>query len=327
MKKGVSLVAVLLAVIAAVSIGWNIYQTLEMRQLRAELDEAHAARTAGMAPSNPSLIGAVDESEKQPSAGSETAPAVGPAGNDVEQGNDPFAGMTPEALRQMMSSPSMQEIIRVQQEGMMKYFYGDLLAWLDLPEDQAKEFMEMLVDYQLTGMDTAFEAMDPALSQEDRVKLLNQIKEEKDLAKEQIHAYLGDAERVEYFEAYNESLPEQIQVSDLRKLLADSGSPLSSEQEQELLNTIYDARTGFPFDHDFTNQEKIDPTQVTQANLERYTQQYQQLQDQVRDQAGQILTAEQLETFAKAQEQQRAMQQMGLQWMSRLFGGSGESSQ
>ncbi len=332
MKKGVSLAAVVLAVVATLSIGWNIYQAGSLRQLRAKLEVAEAASaTARPEPSAPSFIGGADGSgtQRPPGADAEEAAAANAvaAGNRADQENDPIAGMSSQALRDMMANPSMQEMIHAQQESLMKIAFDDLFAWLDLPEDEAKELVDLLVEYELTGMDSALKAMDPALSQEDRASLLEGIKAEKDTVKEQIHAYLGDGERVEYFEAYKESLPERTQVSDLRKLLAETGSPLSQEQEQELLNTIYDARTKYPFDHDFTDKETMDPTQVTPSNLERYAQQYQQMQEQVRNQAGQILSADQLETFAKAQEQQRAMQQMGLQWVSRLFGSSSEQSQ
>ena len=84
---------------------------------------------------------------------------------------------------------------------------------------------------------------------------------------------------------------------------------------------MYQERTQFKYDHNFAEQKNFDPEKLTGENLNRFSEQQQELRSKILGRAADILSPEQLEVFRKSQDQQAAMEKMGLEMGLKMMGG------
>ena len=119
----------------------------------------------------------------------------------------------------------------------------------------------------------------------------------------------------------NSSQPERQQLNTLNGLLKDKGIALSEDAESKLMDTMFKERTNFKYDVDLSDQKTMDPAKFTAENLTRFQEQQAVLRGQILSKVEPILTPDQLEVFRESQEQQAAMEKMGMEMAQKMMGG------
>jgi hypothetical protein len=123
------------------------------------------------------------------------------------------------------------------------------------------------------------------------------------------------------YDSFEKSQPERQQLNSLNGLLKDKGIGLSEEAESKLMDTMFNERTSFKYDVDLSDQRTMDPGKFTAENLSRFQEQQAVLRGQILSKVEPILTPDQLEVFRKSQEQQAAMEKMGMEMAQKMMGG------
>ena len=321
----------ILAVVMILSLAGNLYQYISSQETQEELAKsrkelAAAATIPDANQSNRRKIVSVgqnaetiDESNSRPSAD----PSVGSTSKTASNANaNPWNN--PEEMREVMKSPAMQQMIRSQQKGVIDMMYGELFRYFELEGEEQSTLSELLLDKQMAGMDLGMQLLDPNLSKDERKEITSELKKVKEEADANVKASFASAEDLDFYETYNESLPERWHLHNLRSNLEKTTAPLTGEQEQELLNMMYAERKGMDFENDYSNQETIDLEDFTTEKYERYSEQAQELSAKILDLAGGILSEEQMTTFEASHRQTETMQQMGLNMMAQMMAGGEE---
>ncbi|MEM7387754.1 MAG: hypothetical protein AAF514_22695, partial [Verrucomicrobiota bacterium] len=125
----------------------------------------------------------------------------------------------------------------------------------------------------------------------------------------------------EYYEFYSDTLGERMAMTGLQSRLKESGSSLDGVTEEALVQLMHEEREAIGFENHYYDQNRFDPSTLTEASIDRFMEQYDALQGNLSTSAGRILNGEQLEMFRENQKTSRSMQEMGLGMMFNMFGG------
>jgi len=310
MKASVLLIFLCLALTA--------YQYTENGRLKqllfAQMVATSEAKSVLPAPTEPALeVPSADYEAQIPELRAEVV-ATAPSNVSEDQPN-PFAG---DQMREMMQNPAMKEMVRSQQKGMVESIYGDLVDAFKLGDDERKHFMMLLVEQQLAGMDERMQMMSVKTVKE-REALSASIKEKKEAMTGHIKTFLNDEDDYARFEAYSDQMPERQQMTGLKAAMEAGGAPLDAENVEVIVDTMHKVRTNFSFDNDFHNQDDMDVSKFTTANVERFVEQTQEMNTVVQEQAALILNDSQLEIFKINQAQMAEMQKMSMDMAAKMF--------
>lgn len=256
----------------------------------------------------------------------------GPEGLGPEHGADlkaeQDAGKKPEAAKKlmggiadMMKDPAMRDMMKSQMRGQIENQYRDLFDLLDLDQGQRDNLGKILAERQSSGMDLGLALMSgQTLSAEEKKAKETEMKEMKEKSEAELKTLLGD-EKFGQFQRFEKSQPERMQLSSLNNQLRDKGMALSADAETQLMDAMYEERTGFKYDNDLSDQTNMDMSRFTEENLKRYEEQNAELQQKVLARASGILSPEQLDVFQKSQEQQSSMMKMSMKMAAKMFQG------
>lgn len=230
--------------------------------------------------------------------------------------NRPSRGMLAN-MGAMMKDPAMRDVMRSQQKVALEMIYGDLFKELNLPPEQLDALKDLLADRQMANMDAGFAMMTGETSAEERAQKAKELEQIKGSFDKKIEEFLG-ANDYAVFKQYEETQTERMQVRQFKQLLP-SAEPLTSEQEQELIQVMYEERKNMPNPFPGSNPP-TDPKQFTEEKMAETIKVWEQSQAKYLERAATILSPTQLEQFKKSQEQQRALMQMGIKMASQMFG-------
>lgn len=246
-------------------------------------------------------------------------PEKAPAAREEVEKHNPMS-----AMADMMKDPAMKEMMKSQARAQVEFMYRDLFELLGLDAGKQEQLTKMLEDRSAAGMDLGFSMMGgKEMSAEEKKRKMDEMKAATDASDKALKELLGDSAFAK-FESFEKSQPERLQLNTLNSQLKDKGIELSEEAESKLMDTMFQERTNFKFDMDFADQKNFDFEKYNEAGLSRYAEQQQELRGRILTKAEGILTPEQLEVFRKNQEQQAAMEKMGLQMGLKMMGGKQE---
>ena len=157
------------------------------------------------------------------------------------------------------------------------------------------------------------------LSEEDRKKKTEEMKLATETSDKVLKELLGDSDFAK-FESFEKSQPERQQLTTLNTQLRDKGIALSEEAESKLMDAMFEERTNFKYDNNFGDQKNFDAGKFTDEGLSRFSEQQTELRGKILTRAEGILTVEQLDVFRKSQEQQAAMEKMGMEMGLKMMG-------
>jgi len=229
-----------------------------------------------------------------------------------------------ENMAKMMENPTMNKVMEASQRGAIGALYTDLIAYLNLNEEETKYFMDLLMYRQMKQVDMAMKMMGGQLSDEEKKVLEEQIKQAQDTVKEEMQKFLNSEEDFAEFEYYEKTIGERMMLSQMDKDLSGSGAELSDTTYRELLGVMHDERENFDFTSDLNDQENADlsPERFSKDNVQNFANDLQQLNENIFQKAQGLLTPEQYDAFVSSLKAFTDMQLSQMEMAAQMFRGS-----
>jgi hypothetical protein len=229
-------------------------------------------------------------------------------------------------LADMFKKPEMRDFIKAQQKTvfgtMMEKNYGTFMTGLNMTPEQSSAFKDLVLKKFMVDADMGMNLMGGDVTADKRTELVDQAKKDKEGIDQQIKAFLGD-DLYPQFQTYEKSMPERMVLSGFKDQMVTGGSPLSADQESQLVSAMQQERQGFKFTTDLSDQSKFtgDPAAFfTEDRMNQFFQEQSKLQEQYVSRANSILSADQLTSFQKFLNTQADMQKAGMQMAVKMFG-------
>ena len=225
------------------------------------------------------------------------------------------------AMADMMKDPAMKEMMKTQMRSQLEFVYRDLFELLALDPAKQDKLTKMLADRAGAGMELGLSMMGGAkISDEQKKQKTEAMKAATEASNKALKELLGDADFAK-FESFEKSQPERQQLNTLNAQLKEKGIALSDEAESKLMDVMFKERTNFKYDTDFADQKNFDMDKYTHEGLDRFAEQQKELSAKILKKVEGILTPDQMDVFRKNQEQQAAMQKMGMEMGLKMMGG------
>ncbi len=284
----------------------QILTTQQLQQLRQERDEA-TQRLAALQRENDELRAGTQQSGKLPT--NPPLPELS-LNSNAESPTNFFSG-----LASMFKNPQMKEMVRAQQKMMVDQMYGGLYKKLGLSAADEDSLKQLLNDRQMTLVDAGLAAMGGSGSDTNQPAVdTKTLKAQYD---KQIEDLLGQ-QAYSTFQQYDQTVAERTQVNLFKQSLS-ADSALTDQQENDLVNAMYQARQALP-DNSLLKNQTHDPSQLTDDAIAEAVKVQEQLQKQYADSAASILTPAQLDQFTKFEQQMSAMSAAGMKMAAQMFG-------
>jgi hypothetical protein len=210
----------------------------------------------------------------------------------------------------MMDDPKFAKLMATEQRGMLDSRYAALFKNLKLSPEQLQKFKDLLVEKQNSMRDVMQAAraqgLDPRSDRAAFQQLVSQTNAEIDA---NIASTLG-ADGFQQYQQYEQTLPERNFVSQLDQRLSYSSTPLTQDQQDQLINLL--SHNSPP-----TNTDRL---ARGGPNGLRYN-----VSDQAIASASSILSADQVAALQQLQQEQQAQRAI-FQQMRNQHPGGGEST-
>lgn len=221
------------------------------------------------------------------------------------------------AMRKMAENPAAQEMFKTGQVAAARMMYGDLLKKLNLSKEEEDYFLGVLAgefaDQQQMGM-----RMMGIKNAEDRKALMEEMEVNKQKRKEQITKFLNNDEDVAEFEKNQERLPERQQIGGIKAAIAQTGSPLSAEQETQLVDVMHRVRTSSGESKKWDGANAVE--MFARPDVEEvFEQDWAAGQEALKGEVSNILNEEQAAAFFESQAQTKQMHLMGIRMMKNMM--------
>ena len=228
-------------------------------------------------------------------------------------------------LAQMFNNPEMKEMILKQQKpvlsAMLDKNYGRLFSDLQLTPDQKATLKDLILNKQMGAAQAGLSMFSNEQDATQRAESIQQMKTANDAADAQIRQFLGD-DNFQQYQAYEKTMVERMAVSGFKDQLSGGPSALTDEQEQQLVQGMFQQRENFRFTTDLSDKSKLTggfATQFTEEKINTYMEELGQLNQQYLSRAQGILQPEQAAAFEQYLKNQQAMQKAGMQMAVKMF--------
>lgn len=246
-----------------------------------------------------------------PTAAPAPAPAVAPA---------QAAATSQGGLREMMNAPGMREVMERQQALQIDIAYAKLFDQLQLSPQEREHFKKLLVERQKTQTELSLKLMDGKLTSAQRQAIGQQIDRQRTAFDDTIRQFLNHDDDWQSFQHWEKTLPERSQYEMIGKgLFASSPEPLSTQQEQQLIDLMAEVRARPGSGGNLAGKTNLDPSLLTDDLIKRQLQQIEVNGRIVAERAAEFLTPAQLQTLQTYQEQTASMTKSGIEMSKMLF--------
>jgi hypothetical protein len=329
MKKQIPTVILAFAcAVLAVALHLSRQENAALRQENASLVSlSEQMATAGPAPAEAARVetAPVETVQAGAAAGSLPEEESATAGEAASAEAEESAGRRMmSSIAKMMENPTMNKVMEASQRGAVGALYSDLIEYLDLNKEETEYFMDLLMYRQMKQMDLGMKMMAGGdVSEEEKKEMIADIKEATDLVKKEMKAFLNDDEDYDEFEFYEKTMGERMMLSQMDQQLTGTDSELSDETYRELLGMMHDAKNDFEFTTDLHDDENMDMSaeRFSKENIDRFTNDMDELYAIIIDQANAILTPAQLDRFREAITATLEMQKVSMEMAAQMFGG------
>ena len=237
--------------------------------------------------------------------------------------NAPAGGLS--ALATMFKDPKMKEMIKSQQKAVMgpmiEKQYASLFRQLNLTPEESASMKDLLMKKTLAGADSGMSLLDGSLDASQRAELSKKTKAETDDCEAQIKEFLG-ADNYSAFQSYEKTVPVRYSVTQFNDQLGSGPNQLSADQQEQLALAMSEARTSYKWTTDYSNKKPTDgdyAAMFSEDKVNQYAQEKEKFDEQFLAKAQQILTPDQIKTFADFQKTQRDLQMMGMKMAASMF--------
>lgn len=242
----------------------------------------------------------------------------------VEEGGSVAAGDGKgdwaETFRKMMESPVGAAMIKEEHKTRAMRIYGGLIDSLNLSEEEREYFLG-LVASGVGEEDAVGMKLFGAKTEEEAVGILDQMEADQEARRQAIKEFLNDDEdfaSYEHFEARKEIYE---QLPGLRAAMKETGSPITTDQEEQLVEAIYRASVDSGIDGEWKGRAGMEQFGEPGAS-ERFQNQWRELQNALAGDVGTILeNPAQQEAFQEHQKQVGNMAMIGIQFVEGMIAG------
>ena len=239
--------------------------------------------------------------------------------SDGERGTDDLDGEAElgQSLRKMVENPAGQAMMNQGIKAMTSMWFRDLIEDFDLNKNESDYFLQLVAGPMSVQQQVGMKMMN-AESPEERMKLAEEIQTATKEAKEAIKEFLNDEEDFATYEEFEKRLPERQQLDGLRAVMANAEAPLTPEQEDQVIEAMYRARTSensAPGGQGLEGRE----SPIGQISVEKFEKEWERSSQVAAKEVGKVLQGSQLEAFLSYQSQMKDMQLMGLKMAEKMF--------
>ncbi len=213
-------------------------------------------------------------------------------------------------VSKMMDSPVWKNQMRTMALKSMKEQYSSLFKKLNVTPEEQEKWCGLMADKQMSNMENGL----AILKGGDKAAIQKEIMANNEKSDGEVRALLGD-ERYDQFKLLEKRLPDEMNVSALKKQLGDN--PLAGEQEKQLLDVMVDVRANTP---NFSHPEADSFGKFNPTIAQKYLEAQEKMDQQVRTRAAAFLNPEQLKVLEDYQAQSVSMRQMGLKMQESMLG-------
>jgi len=186
------------------------------------------------------------------------------------------------------------------------FVYGPLFRYYEMTSDELQYFQSLLTEKALLAEDFTARRME-ADAHGSAEEIQRQEKQVQAEFNGRIREFLGN-EAYQKFESYEERLPDRMMLKEFKSSLLVSDSPLSDDQEDELVRILHEERQNFPLLRQMTQGEEL----FESLPPDRVVQEFNEGISRMVLRASQALTPDQLESFTNYIGQLRDMMEIGL---------------
>lgn len=214
----------------------------------------------------------------------------------------------PSPMAAMMRDPSMRDTMKRQgQDGARRaakqLLTTNLMQRLALDETQAAALTNLVLKKSSLGFDFMFSMMTGELDEAGLAAQGRKTREEMNAADAGVRALLGD-ERYQTFESAEKSQPERDRVRNFSARLAESGTPLPVDAQEQLVAVLFEERQKFSFTVDYNDPLKFDYEHLREyfsdERIDAFFAESEQLNERILARVQSLLTPEQAEVLRGA---------------------------
>jgi len=201
--------------------------------------------------------------------------------------------------------------------------YQSFFSEAHLTPDQVEGLKALLMNKMMTNMDIGQSMMSNTNASE-QADAFQKAKVANDAIEEQIHQFLGDAAFAQ-LQAYEKTLTERTSVNSFKDQLNGNATPLTPDQEQQLIQAMSEERNNYKFTIDFGKGSTFPgniASYYSEANMGHYLQQLQGLNQNYLARARTILSPDQCGVYEKFLDDQARAQTAVMQMAGKMYGGS-----
>ena len=317
MKATVVLSLAIISVLGIIA-GWQhdliVLQNTKIESLNNTVDALQKAARLKV-----SLAAGSEVDPKGPRGLGDLVPPDAPPDSAPDKSKDKAPDASPGGvMAEMMKNPAARDALKAQTRAQLENEYRDLFDSLGLDETTADAVMKLITDRAFAQMDSAF-AMSSG-SPEEKAAAAATLKAESDKAEAALKEKLGA--NYASFEKFEKSAPERQQLKMVKSAFKDKGLDFDEATEAKLMDSLYETRSNWKFEHDYSDPASLSPDSLNEEALNRYAEENAKMQESVETKVREFLSPEQFDAFRSAQKQQQEMMQLGLKMSRGMFGGA-----
>ena len=248
---------------------------------------------------------------KSPAAGQGSSAVMGAAGGKPMK----------DTMTEMMKNPAMREMAKQQQIAMIDLQYGGLFSKFQLDDTEKANFKQLLAERVGLEADMNMRLMDDKLTPQQRQAMIKEMQVAKKQNDDKVRTFLNSEPDYQSFQNWEDTKNERMQLSMGQSAFSGTGEPLSTQQEQQLVDAMYQVRKEPSSVPDMSKIENFDPRHLDAAGLDRQMAKLDADAQRVYQRASTFLTPNQMKALKTMQEQQRSMAEYGLKMSASMMNG------
>jgi hypothetical protein len=255
-------------------------------------------------------------------AASKNAAALAKATAQVKTQPAQGAGNSPmKSMAELFKTPEMRDAMVQQNLAQLDVMYGKLYGRLQLDGADKQDFKNLLGERMRAELELSLKMMGGNLSPEQAAAAAAELKKANESNDQKIRAFLSNETDYQTFQRWEQTKPERMMLNMGATAFAGAGEPLTPAQEDQLASAMFAARTQPKSVPDMSKPENFTAPNLGPQMTEKVLADYDAQAAQVAEGAAAYLSPKQLEALKSFQEQQRALQEMGMKMGAAIMGG------
>jgi hypothetical protein len=299
-------------------------QLTKLRKQVADLEQEKPAKSSKQVVSAPAVLGPVSSSRPSgPAKSGRVSIDSEPEEDDKkEDRSEDRRRVLGDMFRQWAESDAGKRMQETQNKRKAAKLFGPLVDGLSLGEEDRDYFLE--IAGASAGAEDALWGELMTAGEGDKEEVLEKWEAANSERSAAMKEFLNDDSDWERYQNYESRLEEHEQVQGLRRAMEGAGVPLTSEQEAQLVEVMYDARQQTGMDDKWQGRGVLN--QLAEPGIaDRLETDWQSNQEAMSTGVSGVLSPEQVEAFNSSQSRMIKQATQGLRMMEAFTGGGRRS--